>query len=136
MTQVALALTAMTEFEVILGAGTSNYARHIASCRFVPDGGTESRWKGGTPSAKVAHRSLSDWTFEMRVAQDFSATCLARFLLTNEGTSILCKFKPIAGGPTFEATLVLSCPEIGGTIDAFAEATVTHTVVGKPTVTP
>jgi hypothetical protein len=136
MPQIAMTLQAMTEFEVILGAGTDDYARHIASCRFVPDGGTESRWKGGTPSAKVAHRSLSDWTCEMRVSQDFSATGLARYLLTNEGNSVLCKFKPIAGGPTFTATLVLSCPEIGGTIDAFAEATVTHTVVGKPTVTP
>jgi len=134
MTVIALALEAFTEFEVILGAGTDDYAKHIASCRFIPSGGTETRWKGGTPTAKVAYRSESDWTCEMRVAQDYSATGLARYLLTNEGTEVDCEFTPVAGGPTFEATLVLAAAEIGGNIDGYGEATVTHTIVGKPTI--
>lgn len=134
MAVIAAALQPFTEFEVILGAGTDDYAKHIASCRLVPNGGSEQRWKGGTPSAKFAHRTLSDWTCEMRVAQDFTATGLARYLLTNEGETVAASFTPTAGGPTFEVDLVLSAPEIGGAIDSYGEATVTHTCVDKPTI--
>jgi len=134
MAEITLALAAFTEFEIILGVGTDDYARHVASCRFVPSGGTETRWKGGTPTAKVGHRSLSDWTCEMRVAQDYTSTGLARYLFTNEGTTVAASFKPVAGGPTFETDLVLAAPEIGGEIDAYGEATVTHTCTAKPTI--
>lgn len=134
MAVIAVALEAMTEFEIILGAGTDDYAKHVASCRFVPNGGTEVRWKGGTPTAKFAHRTLSDWTCEMRVAQDYTATGLARYLLNNEGETVACTFTPTAGGPTFEVDLVLSAAEIGGEIDAYGEATVTHTCGAKPTI--
>lgn len=136
MAVIANNLKPFVEFEVILGAGTDDYAEHVASCALTPTGGTETRWKGGTPTAKYAHRSESDWTCDMRVAQDYGTTSLHSYLLANEGQTVACKFTPVAGGPTFECDLVLAAPAIGGDIDAFGEATVTHTVVGKPTIAP
>lgn len=135
MAVIDLTLKPFIEYEVILGEGTDDYAQHTAACRFVPSGGTETRWKGGTPEAKVAHRSESDWTCEMRVGQDFSSTGLAKYLLDNETTTVACAFTPIAAGPTFYVDLILAAPEIGGDIDTFGEATVTHTCVAKPTTT-
>lgn len=132
----ALDLEAFTEFEVILGSGTDDYAKHVASCAFIPSGGTEVRWKGGTPDARVQHRTLSDWTCQMRVAQDFTTDGLALYLLNNEGAKVACEFTPTAGGPTFYATLTLAAPQIGGDIDTYGEATVTHTSTKPTTVDP
>lgn len=131
-----LTLEAFTEFTVILGAGTDDYAEHTASCAFIPTGGTEVRWKGGTPGATVEHRTKSDWTCQMRVAQDFSTNGLAKYLLDNEGAKVPCGFTPISGGPTFYATLILSAPQIGGDIDTYGEATVTHTSTKPTTAAP
>ena len=136
MTLKALDLEAFTTFEVILGAGTDDYARHTASCAFVPSGGSESRWKGGTPDAILQHRTLSDWTCQMNLAQDFTTDGLALYLLTNEGAEVACKFTPIAGGPSFYATLTLAAPQIGGEIDTYGATSVTHTSTKPSTVAP
>lgn len=130
-----LNLLPFLEYEIIFGGTADDHARHVASCRFVPNGGSELRWKGGTPTAKVVHRTLSDWTCEMRVAQDFSATGLAKYLLDNEGETVAAAFTLVAGGPTWYADLVLAAPEIGGAVDSYGEATITHSVVEKPTTT-
>ncbi len=132
----ALNLEAFTEYVVILGGGTDDYARHTAACMFVPSGGTETRWKGGTPDARVQHRTLSDWTCQMRLAQDFGTDGLAKYLLDNEGEEVEAEFTPVAGGPTFYATLTLAAPQIGGDIDTYGESTVTHTSSKPTTVAP
>lgn len=136
MALTTLNLEAFVEYEITFGGTTDDHARHVASCAFVPSGGTETRWKGGTPDAKVAHRTLSDWTCQMRVAQDFSATGLAKYLFDNEGETVAVAFTPVAGGPSWYADLVIAAPQIGGDIDTYGEATITHTVVGKPSTTP
>lgn len=133
MALTALTLEAFVEYEITFGGTTDDHARHVASCAFVPSGGSELRWKGGTPDAKVAYRTLSDWTCQMRVAQDYSATGLAKYLLDNEGEEVQAEFTLISSGPTWYVTLVLAAPQIGGDVDTYGEATVTHTVVGKPT---
>jgi hypothetical protein len=133
MALTALNLEAFVEYEIIFGGGTDDVARHVASCAFIPSGGTETRWKGGTPDAKRAHRTLSDWTCQMRVAQDFTATGLAKYLFDNEGETIPVAFQPVTGGPTWYADLVIAAPQIGGDIDTYGEATLTHTCVEKPT---
>lgn len=129
-----LTLEAFTEYTVIVGAGTDDYAEHTASCAFVPNGGTEVRWKGGTPTARRQHRTLSDWTCQMKIAQDFTTNGLAKFYLDNEGETVPHAFTPVGGGPTFYADLVVAAPQIGGDIDTYGEATITHTST-KPTTT-
>lgn len=136
MPKIANQMKPFVEFALVLGAGTDDYAEHVASCSLNPSGGSEARWKGGTPDAKFAHRTKSDWTCAMRVAQDDTAGSLHSYLLANEGETVPAAFTPISGGTTYYCDLVLAAPAIGGDIDTFGEATVTHTIVGKPSTTP
>lgn len=135
MPQIELNLEAFSEYSVVVGAGTDDYAQHVASCAFVPDGGTIVRWKGGTPTARKSHIVNANWTAVMRVGQDFTATGLARFYHDHEGELVPHAFTHVATGQTVYASVHVAAGQIGGDIDTFGEATITHAVEGKPSFT-
>lgn len=131
MATIDVTASRFKEFEVLMP--TDDFAPAIASCAIVPAQDT-STWKGGTPDAVFTDVSSPTWTCAMRIAQDsLNADSLFLYLLEHAGETIEgVRFTPIAGGRTWELDLTLAAPQIGGDIDAWAEATMTHAVQGRP----
>jgi hypothetical protein len=114
--------------------GTDNFEKAIKTLKFTPSTSIQT-WKGGTPASVFTDVTSPTWVCDMGLAQDWSTTgALAQYLLTNQGTTKACTFRPYGGttGPNISATLILAPPEIGGDIDAWLETTVQHAVSGTP----
>jgi len=82
--------------------------------------------------------STATWTLGLRYAQDWaSATSLSRYLFDNEGDTVSMTFRPKSGaGPSFTAQVVITPGAIGGDVNAYATASVTLGVNGKPQLVP
>lgn len=110
---------------------SDDYTAHISEVRFTPSTQTAT-WRGIGGNV-VKDQSLAEWSCVTGIIQDADKDGFHRYLLENEGQIKDVLFVPVAGGDEISAQLVLTAPEIGGTADAFATASVTHSVNGKPT---
>lgn len=132
MTQIGVQPFTLTD--VTLKVGADNYEKHVSQCEFQPQGGVTT-WKGLTPDSAFSFAQTPTWQLVLAVAQDWSTpNSLSRYLFENQGKTVSAEFEPVAGGPTIAADIILTAPNIGGTVDAVAAATVTLGVVGKPTI--
>lgn len=112
--------------DVLLTIGLDNYEAHASQVEFTPTASTQT-WQGLTPSATFSDTTIATWTCTLAYAQDWETPdSLSQYLLENEGTSQSATFSPKSGtGPSFTATLSITPGAIGGTVNAFATATVT-----------
>lgn len=113
-----------------------DYEAHVSKVSLDPNTPTQT-WKGLTPSAVFVDSATSEWTCSVEYAQDFeTANSFASYLLANPGKSVTMEFTPKNGGTAKKATatVILVPGSIGGTVGAFATASVALPVVGQPTV--
>ena len=130
MTVIAVQPFILRDVDLLIGA--DNYEAHVSSVRFEPSSSTVT-WKGLTPAAKFSAQTSAEWTCVLTLAQDWeTANSLASYLLANEGESVDVTFRPVSGGPGFDATLILSAPAIGGDVDTIPTSQVTCGVDGVP----
>lgn len=121
--------------DAVLSIDGSDYAAEASSVLFQPSSST-STWGGLKPASVHTHTSTATWTCQLTVAQDLDlAASLHRLLLEREGESVAVHFEPKTGGQGIDATIVITPGQIGGNVNAFAEATVTLGVNGKPELT-
>lgn len=126
----------MKEVELTLGTLGDDYRKHLAQVEFTPSSSTMS-WTGLGRNTHTAGAE-STWTATLKYVQDWdSEDSLSRYLYENEGDTVPAVFRPRSGvGPTFEVDLVLTPGAIGGSVNTFAETSVTLGCDGKPTLVP
>lgn len=123
--------------DVVLTIGTDSYEKTVSAVSFVP-ASTTATWQGLSPDATYTEQTSATWTCSLTYAQDWdNDDSLALFLYEHAGEKMPATFKPKRGsGGTWAADLVLIEGTVGGTVNAFAEATVTLGVDGRPGFTP
>jgi hypothetical protein len=116
--------------------GATEYAAEVSDAQLVP-AATVQTWQGLTPPSQYSDVGAATWTCQVVFAQDYNeALSLATFLFDHEGETIPMEFEPQIGGAAFSADVIITPGLIGGAVNAYAEATVTLGVQGKPTRTP
>lgn len=116
----------------ILTIEADDFAAEVSSVKFVPSTQTQT-WQGLKPDAVHTAQSTATWTLEITLAQDLStADSLARYLFDNEGLTKPVVFRPKAGGMGLSADVVIAPGAIGGDVNAFASASVSLGVKGRP----
>lgn len=115
--------------------GADSFEKALNSVTLTPSSSTVT-FKGGTPDAVFTDQTAPTWTCALSYAQDWeTAGSLSVYLLQHEGESVDMEFSPLGSGPKFKATVIITSGAVGGAIDAFAVATVTLGVQGKPVFT-
>lgn len=118
---------------ITASATAYEFEKHVSQVEFTPTSSVQT-WKGLSPAAVFSAGTSATWTATLAYAQDWETTnSLSKFLYEHEGESLECLFEPKSGGAGWEATLIITPGAIGGTVDAFAVATVTLGVDGRPT---
>lgn len=118
---------------ITASATTYEFEEHVSQVQFDPSTSVQT-WKGLSPAAVFSAGTSATWTATLAYAQDWETTnSLSRFLFDHEGEKLACHFEPANGGAGWDATLIIAPGSIGGTVDAYATATVTLGVDGRPT---
>lgn len=126
----------MKNVELLIGSDTpDDFRKHVEQVIFTPTSSSTS-WTG---LGKNTHTdsSTATWVLALTYAQDWkSAKSLSNYLFDHEGETIPCEFRPLDGGPSFTADVVITPGAIGGNVNAFATTTVNLGVTGKPVRVP
>lgn len=132
----AIAVNPIILTDCTLSIEADSYEAHVSAVEFVPSSSSVN-WKGLTPSSVFSFGTTATWVCNLSFAQDWATNdSLARYLFEHEGDEIEVTFKPVAGGPGFTATLIVTPGSIGGAVDAVAVSTVALGVKGKPVFVP
>lgn len=119
--------------DVLLTIGTDSYEKHVSQVEFVPSA-SQVNWKGMSPDAVFSFPTQATWQANISYAQDWvTANSLSRYLYDHEGEIKDAHFEPKAGGPGWDAQLLITPGAIGGTVDSVAVGTVSLGVQGRPT---
>ncbi len=103
---------------------TDTYEAAVSDVKFTPSTSVVTA-RGLVPSAIYQQAEAASWVLDMTYLQDWVlVTSLARYLYANEGSTVALTFEPIAGGATITANVVVVPGSIGGTVGAYATATV------------
>jgi len=103
--------------------GGTDYQMEVAAATITP-ANTATTWKGLSPAARYGAVG-TEWTVEITLGQDYDdAESLARYLLENAGTTVPVVVEPRAGGQGYTVNATLAPAAIGGTVETFAEGTV------------
>lgn len=122
--------------DVTLTVAADEYSAHVSAVTFSPSSSVVT-WQGLTPDATFSFGTNATWTADLEYAQDWDTEdSLSRYLFEHEGEEVAVTFEPVAGGPSVNATLIVTPGAIGGAVNAVASATVSLGVKGKPTLAP
>lgn len=116
-----------------------DYEAAVDQVTFTPASSTQT-WQGMKAGAVFTRAAQATWTCQIEFAQDYStAGSLANYLFANEGQQKAVTFVPDTtdtASPTIAGTIIITPGAIGGKVNAFATASVTLPMTGKPTITP
>ena len=133
---VAVAVAPLVLKDTLLTIGANDFQKHVDQVIFTPSA-SQISWTGlgGNTHTDV---STATWALTLKYAQDWeTANSLSQYLFANEGLSVAMTFKPkAAGAKSFTATVLITPGAIGGDVNAYATATVTLGVTGKPVLVP
>jgi hypothetical protein len=116
--------------DVTLTIGSDNYELSVNQVE-VTRNVSVVRWRGMSPASKFAFAGAEENTLTLKFAQDFeTANSLSNRLEENAGSVETFVFEPKKGARSVTVTALLVPGNIGGSLDAVAEATVSLPVVG------
>lgn len=118
---------------VTFKVASTDYSTQLSSVALTPNA-TTATWAGFN-GATQKNTAAADWQADLTFGQDWSTGGFSKYLFDNEGKSVVATFAPVAGGPTFTATVTLTPGSVGGGVNAYAESSVSLPIDGKPTVT-
>jgi hypothetical protein len=122
--------------DATLLVGADNYEAHVSQVEFAPSVSTIT-WQGLTPAASFSDASSPSWTCALGYAQDWTTpNSLSQYLAEHQGETIAAEFVTNPGAGTHKANLIITPGAIGGSVNAYAVATVTLGVSGQPTYVP
>jgi len=108
--------------------GSDSYTQHIASYEFTPNTPTTTF----TDISGTVHKFAADeadWTLNLSLGQDFSATGLAKYMLDHAGDDV--EVTIVDGPATWTATVTCLPPNIGG-----AGASINQSRLALPSTEP
>jgi hypothetical protein len=109
--------------DALVTIGATDYQMEVAAAAITP-ANTSVIWKGLAPAARYGAVG-TEWTVELTVGQDYDlAESLSRYLLENAGTTVPVVIAPRASGQGYSVNATLAPATIGGTVETFAEGTV------------
>lgn len=111
-----------------------DYEASVSKVEIVPNTSVQV-WKGLTPTAVFQDVASPEWTVNFDYAQDFeTVNSLAQYMLANVGKKVTAKFTPKVGTGLKSATVTITLlpGTIGGSVGAFATASVSLPVDGQP----
>lgn len=131
----AIAVSPLMLKDVTLTIGTDSYEKHVSAVTITPSTPT-ANWKGLSPTAAYSDAGTPTWTLDLSYVQDWdTVNSLSKYLLANQGATKTVTFKPrSAGTPTVTVSVTIVAGPIGGSVDAFAESSVSMPVQGQPTL--
>jgi len=129
---MATIASAPFNFTAAFSVGEDDYTAHVNQIEFAPSQPT-STWTD--VSGKVYNfGGQSGYVLNLAGAQDWeTANSLSSFLFAHDGEEATVSVT-VPGG-TWEATVILAAPPIGGTVNSVAAFSVTLQVIGKPDFT-
>lgn len=137
MAVIAVKPFVLKDCTVTIKDGVTNvgdYQSHVSKVSIDPNTPTQT-WKGLTPAAVFVDSGNPEWMCNVEYAQDYeTANSFAQYLLANPGKQVTMEFTPKTGGKKATVTVVLVPGSIGGTVGAFATASVGLPVVGQPAI--
>lgn len=118
----------------VLAIATDTYEKGVTSAVFTPSASVISI-AAVAPGATYTDTPNATWTLDLTILQDWAdPDSLVRHLFDAEGTTETWVLTPVAGGPTVTAEVTITPGQIGGDASAFATATVSLGVSGKPAI--
>lgn len=112
-----------------------DFRKHVDQVTFTPSS-SQATWTG-LGNNTHSDVSTATWTVVLNYVQDWStADSLSRYLFENEGAEVPVTFTPKNGGPSFEATVIVTPGAIGGQVNAFATTSVTLGCKARPELVP
>ena len=111
--------------DIVLTFPANNYEKSVSQVEFSGTNPT-AQWVAASPGTSKTFTGYADWTYTIVGAQDWEdEDSLANFALENETEEVEVSFQPVAGGATFTATITISVPTIGGTVNGVPVFTLT-----------
>lgn len=123
--------------DVTLDIDGSTFEAEVSAATLNPSTSV-TRWKGLTSASRHSKVAV-DWSLDLTVGQDpDEAASLHRFLLENVGVGKVAKLYPrgSASGRGYQVTVTIAPAAIGGSVETFAESTVSLPANGTPTPLP
>jgi hypothetical protein len=113
-----------------------NYEAHLSQVQF--DASVQTlTWQGLTPAASFSDVSSPSWTATIAYAQDWTTpNSFSQYLLDHAGETVDVTFTTNPGAGSWAASLIITPGAVGGTVNAYAVATVTLGISGAPVFTP
>jgi hypothetical protein len=116
--------------------GADNYEAHVSQVEFAPSVQTLT-WQGLTPSAAFSDSSSPSWSATIAYAQDWiTPDSFSQYLIEHQGETIAATFTTNDGAGSWAVNLIITPGAVGGTVNAYAVATVTLGISGQPLFTP
>lgn len=117
--------------------GTNTFELGTSKCVFTPSVSVNT-YKGiGGAAAVYSAPTLATWTLDLTALQDIAtATSLQNLLLASAGTTVTAIFTPVVGtgAKIVTASVILAPGAIGGSVDDYADFSVSLGVVGAPVI--
>jgi hypothetical protein len=115
--------------------GADNYEAHVSQVELTPSV-SQLTWQGLTPSASFSDVSSPSWAATLSYAQDWTTpNSLSQYLQAHAGETIAATFTTNPGAGSWAVDLIIAPGAVGGTVNAYAVATVTLGVSGEPVFT-
>jgi hypothetical protein len=134
MAVVAVAPFVLKDATFLVAA--DNYEAHTSQVEFVPSVQTLT-WQGLTPAASFSDTSSPSWAATIAYAQDWTTpNSFSQYLLDHAGETVAVTFTTNPGAGTWAVNLIITAGAVGGTVNAYAVATVTLGISGQPVFTP
>ena len=122
--------------ESVITFAADSYEAAVTSATLTPSASIQTV-TGLKAGAVFSDSTAATWTLDLTFMQDWaSATSLGRYLFTNEGATVAAHIKPQIGKIGFDVNVIITPGAIGGAVNAYALATVSLGVKGKPVLVP
>lgn len=117
------------KFEIV----SDEYTAAVTSCALVPNApSARTQDIGGGVTSFIG---ANQWTAELTYNQDWKTTnSLSQYLITNHGTTKVCKYTPDNGGKVVTFTALIQAGQIGGAAATVHSASVSLQVNGNITL--
>jgi hypothetical protein len=132
----AIAVAPFVLKDALFAVALDNYESHTSQVEFVPTT-QQLQWQGLTPSASFTDVGSPSWAATIAYAQDWTTpNSFSQYLYDHQGETVDATFTTNDGAGEWAVKLIITPGAVGGTVNAYAVATVTLGISGQPVFTP
>ena len=132
----AVAVAPFVLKDATFAVALDNYEAHLSQVQFDPTT-QQLQWQGLTPSASFTDVGSPSWAATLSYAQDWKTpNSFSQYLYDHQGETIAATFTTNPGAGSWAVNLIITPGAVGGSVNAYAVATVTLGISGQPVFTP